>query len=147
MTGMTRATALVCLLLLWGCAPAKPDVPTLRYIVQLAPPPLVSYTGGLAGLAPTSPQVTGAKSADLDSPASRAYIDYLKGQQAQLLAAVTQALGRPVQADYALFYAMDGLVLRLTSAEAARVAKLPGVTSVHVDQANRTLAPEIPPQT
>lgn len=142
MPGIRRATALACLLLLWGCSPAKPDALTQRYVVQLAPPPLVSYTGGVAGLAPTSPEATGAKRVDLESPASRAYTDYLKAQQAQLLAAMSATLGRRASPDYVYYYALDGMVLQLTAAEAARVAKLPGVVSVRADQANRPLATE-----
>lgn len=144
MAGMTRATVLACLLLLWGCSPAKPDAPGQRYIVQLSAPPLVSYAGGVADLAPTSPQATGAKGVDPDSPASRAYTEYLKGQQAQLLAAVSETLGRPVNPEYAYYYALDGVVLRLTAAEATRIVKLPGVTSVRADLASLPLASELP---
>lgn len=143
----TVLIAILGLLTLAACSPSPPDAPAQRYIVQLAAAPLVSYTGGVAGLAPTSPQATGAKSVDPRSPASRAYTDYLKGQQAKLLAAVADALGRPVTPDYAYYFALDGLVLRLTPAEAARVATLPGVVSVRVDRANRTVAPELTPQT
>lgn len=144
MTGMTRAAAWACLLLLCGCSPAKPDAPSQRYIVQLSAPPLVSYADGVAGLAPTSPQATGAKGVDTGSPASRAYTEYLKERQAQLLAAVSEDLGRPVHPEYAYYYALDGVVLQLTPAEAARVARLPGVTSVRADQASRPLASEPP---
>jgi hypothetical protein len=43
------------------------------YIVQLADPPLASYTGGLAGLAATNPAALGQVKLDPKSPASRAY--------------------------------------------------------------------------
>ncbi len=40
------------------------------YIVRFADPALASYTGGVAGLAATSPQTTGARRLDVNSPAS-----------------------------------------------------------------------------
>ena len=133
-------------LMLWACSLVSPDAPLQCYIVQLTAPPLVSYTGGIPGLASTSPQTGGRNSVDIDSPASRAYIDYLKQQQAKLLAAVKDSLGRTVDPDYAYFYAMDAVVLRLTPAEAARVTTLPSVRVVLIDQANRTLSQEVPPR-
>lgn len=144
-----RATLLAAALgalTLWACSPASPDAPLYRYIVQLSAPPLVSYAGGVAGLAPTSAQATGASRVNLDSPASRAYTGYLRERQATLLTAVKDTLGRPVTPDYAYFYAMDGIVLRLTPAEAARVGALPDVTSVRLDLANPTLSLQPPPQ-
>jgi len=145
---VSAAAVLLSLSLLWSCSssPPAPDAPLQSYIVQLAPPPLLSYTGGVAGLTATSPQATGTASVDAASPASRAYIGYLKRQQANLIAAMTSALGRPIAPTYTYFYAMDGMAVRLTAAEAARVAGLPGVASVHPDQAYKTLTPDtVPP--
>lgn len=129
---------------LGGCASssAEPKETAQGYIVQLTATPLVSYTGGVAGLAPTSPEACGTDTVDLNSPASQAYLAYLKSQQAELITAMQDALGRSIKPVYRYYSAMDGFSVRLTPAEAARVAKLPGVASVHSDQAYRTLVPD-----
>lgn len=105
------------------------------YIVQLRAAPLTTYAGDVPGLAPTNPGVTGARSLDLNSPASRAYIAYLKAQQEKFLAAVDAALGRTLTPTFVYFYAMNGMTVKLTPVEAAQVAKLPNVVSVRKDRA------------
>ncbi|MGH8361957.1 MAG: protease inhibitor I9 family protein [Gammaproteobacteria bacterium] len=109
------------------------------YIVQLSAAPLTTYAGGVPGLAPTNPGATGARTLDLNSPASRAYMAYLKAQQEKFLALMGEALGRRVTPIFRYFYAMNGMAARLTSAEAAQVAKLPGVVAVHRDTARPPL--------
>ncbi len=49
----------------------------VHVVVRLKDKPLASYTGGVAGLAATSPRVTGAKRLDVDSAASQEYLSYL----------------------------------------------------------------------
>lgn len=46
-------------------------------VVQLKDEPLATYTGGIAGLAATSPKVTGAKQLDTGSARSKDYLSYL----------------------------------------------------------------------
>lgn len=117
------------------------------YIVQLSAAPLTTYAGGVPGLAPTNPAVTGARSLDLNSPESRAYLTYLKAQQEKFLAAMDTVLGRTVAPTFVYFYAMNGMTVKLAPAEAARVAKLPGVVSVRKDMPRPPLetAPKSPP--
>lgn len=120
---------------------------TQLYIVRLSAAPLTTYAGGVPGLAPTNPAVTGARSLDLNSPASRAYLTYLKAQQEKFLAAMDTVLGRTVAPTFVYFYAMNGMTVKLAPAEAARVAKLPGVVSVRKDMPRPPLetAPKSPP--
>src|SRR5688572_20524823 len=55
--------------------PATGDEPaTGRHIVLLDEPPLSRYTGGIAGLAATAPEATGANRLDVGTAASRAYL-------------------------------------------------------------------------
>lgn len=117
------------------------------YIVQLSAAPLTTYAGGVPGLAPTNPTVTGARSLDLNSPSSRVYLAYLKAQQEKFLAAMDTVLGRTVAPTFVYFYAMNGMTVKLAPAEAARVAKLPGVVSVRKDMPRPPLetAPKSPP--
>lgn len=112
---------------------------TQLYIVQLDAVPLTTYAGGISGLAATNPSVTGARTLDLNSPASRAYLAYLKAQQEKFLAAMDSALGRPVTPTFVYFYAMNGMTIKLTPAEATQVTKLPGVVSVRKDAARAPL--------
>lgn len=139
---LTLATiALASTVQLGGCASssAEPKEAAQVYIVQLTAAPLVAYTGGVAGLAPTKPQASGVM--DLSSPASRAYLAYLKSQQAELVALMRSTLGRPITPVYSYYSAMDGFAVRLTPEEAARVEKLPNVSSVRPDREYPTLAP------
>lgn len=122
-----------------SAAGAKNSAGAQLYIVQLSAAPLTTYAGGVPGLAPTNPAVTGERSLDLNSPASRAYLAYLKAQQQKFLAAMDSELGRPVTPTFVYFYAMNGMALKLTPAEAAQVAKLPGVVSVRKDTAHAPL--------
>lgn len=120
-------------------AAAENPSSTQLYIVQLHDAPVTTYAGGVPGLAPTNPGVTGEHSLDLNSAASRAYTAYLKAQQERFLAAMDTVLGRTVTPTFVYFYAMNGMSLRLTPTEAARVAKLPGVVSVRKDMARTPL--------
>ncbi|MGH8402734.1 MAG: hypothetical protein ACRESO_04950, partial [Gammaproteobacteria bacterium] len=88
------------------------------YIVQLQDAPLTTYAGSVRGLAPTAPQVTGARTLDLDSPASRAYLDYLKAQQSHFIDSMNNALGRTVMPAFIYFYALNGMAVSLSPAEA-----------------------------
>jgi len=109
------------------------------YIVQLQDAPLVSYAGGVAGLAPSRPSGTGTL--DLASPASQAYLEYLRSRQAKVLRAISDALGRRVGPRSVYDYAMDGFAVDLTDSEAARVARLTGVASVRLDTPRHPVAP------
>lgn len=55
-------------------------------IIKLDEQPLASYTGGIAGLAPTSPVATGRAKLDLNSQASVAYLAYLRQRHQQFAA-------------------------------------------------------------
>jgi len=111
------------------------------YIVQMRDAPLASYMGGITALAATSPQATGASAVDLNSHASRAYVEYLKAQQAKLVESMTNVLGRKIVPTFAYYYAMNGLAVILTIDEAAKIARLPGVVSVRQDTVRHTTTP------
>lgn len=108
----------------------KDAIGPANYIIQLVGPPVASYRGGIKGLAATSPTVTGARWLDVNSPASVAYRNYLNGAQADLMTAMRQALGHPVNAIRAYQYVFNGIAVRLTPEEAATIARLPNVRKV-----------------
>lgn len=105
------------------------------YIIQLDDPPAATYQGGVAGLAPTSPLATGKGKLDVNAPVTKAYVRYLAQKQNQLIQQIEAFAGHPVKVKYKYQLALNGIAAWLTPQEAARVAKLPGVKSVHLDEA------------
>src|SRR5262245_16073486 len=101
-------------------------------IVQLQDPSLASYNGGVLGLAPTSPQATGAARLDPGSSQSRAYLQHLIRQQdtfesnakATLRARVTQRFD----------VVLNGVAMQVPADQLAAVARLPGVRAVYPDE-------------
>ena len=99
------------------------------YIVQLSDAPLASYRGGVEGLTATSPSVTGQR-LDVNSASSVAYLNYLAGRQADLLASIEGITGTAVTPLYQYANAFNGVAVELTPQQAGEVAKLPGVLRV-----------------
>ena len=56
------------------------------YLIRLVDPPLARYQGGIEALGPTSLTATGESKLDVKSPASVSYLQYLAGEQANLIA-------------------------------------------------------------
>lgn len=100
------------------------------WIVEFAEAGLVSYRGGTAGIAATAPDRQRARKLDMNSAAARAYGDYLATRRATHLAAMTDLLGRGLEATHSYAITMNGVAVDLDRAEAARVARLPGVKSI-----------------
>lgn len=100
------------------------------WIVTLAEPPLATYTGGVSGLAATSPLATGAPRLDVDDPAARAYVAHLTSRQDEVLASIEAALGRPVDVPFRFTNATNGFSVWLTPTEASRVVRVPGVADI-----------------
>jgi hypothetical protein len=104
------------------------------WLVALAEPSLATYKGGRSGLAATSPQVTGERALDVRSARSRAYLEHLATHQADVMAQIERALGRTPQVAYSYRNVVNGMAVGIDAAEAARVARLPGVASVTPDE-------------
>jgi subtilisin family serine protease len=130
---LVSAAVLVMMLVTTVSAHSTPDEATSIYIVRLEDAPLAGYRGGIAGLEPTSPRVTGAPKLDATSPASIAYRDYLAEQQAQLIAAMEQSFGHQVEVVFQYDAAYNGMAVRLTAREAADLVTFPGVVDVQPD--------------
>jgi subtilisin family serine protease len=97
------------------------------YIVQLALDPVVSYSGGTAGLTATKP----AKGEKIDptSPAVVKYVGYLKAQHDN---ALTRIGGGAKLYDYV--YTYDGFAASLTQAQADKLATSADVVQVTKDE-------------
>ena len=103
------------------------------WIVQLADPPLASYAGGVAGLAPTSPRVTGATRLDVTAPASRAYTAHLARRQEEFIDRMRREIGRDVEVQFTYRNAVNGVAVRVDEAQARALARMPGVAAVYRD--------------
>ena len=107
------------------------------WIVTLDDPALATYTGGIQGLDATSPVATGAPALDVDDPGARSYVDYLRGRQDEVIAAIAADLGRAPEVRFRFTNAINGLSIWLTPAEASQVLRLPGVADVEKNRVTR----------
>ncbi len=112
-------------------ASAKEPVDT--YIIVLTDPPVPMYTGGIAGLKPTSIRVTGATKLDPQSPAVVAYKTYLENKQAHLLTAMEKTLGHAVDVLFTYQFSLNGMAVKLSPSEVAVVREMAGVKDVLPD--------------
>ncbi len=109
------------------------------YLVAFDEPAAARFRGFTAAdkqrprLAATSPVATGARKYLSRSVEAQAYVAYLDAQRSARLANAAQVLGRTLQPRYTYTHAMNGMAVDLTAAEAATVARLPGVRSVSPD--------------
>lgn len=103
------------------------------YLVTLPGHPLATYPGGVAGLAPTAPYLTGADRLDPADPASLAYLRYLDTTQDAAVASIQRALGRSVGTGLRYQAVLNGFTMELTAPEASTVAGLPEVARVDPD--------------
>jgi subtilisin family serine protease len=126
-------------LVLTGANAVSAPAAQATYIVQLAEPPLALYGGGITGLAPTMPATLGTKRLNPSSPASVAYLNHLTTRQNAVKSSMDLALGRSVAVTFRYSAAYNGMAVKLTEAEAARVAALSGVKRVQPDQVNQLL--------
>ena len=100
------------------------------FVIRLDASPLATYRGGVAGLAATSPEATGADKLDTTTAVSRAYVDYLETDQATFVARLEKAIGHSADVRYTYTNSTNGLAVWLTPTEAAKAARMPGVSSV-----------------
>ena len=112
-------------------------------LVKLDVVPLASYRGGVRGLAPTSPRVTGARQLDSAAPVSQRYLAYLD----QRLASFEQAARAAVpQARTTMRYrtVYGGVAMTLPESQIARLRQVPGVVDVQLDELRKPLTDRSP---
>ncbi|HVP22203.1 MAG TPA: S8 family serine peptidase [Anaerolineaceae bacterium] len=104
----------------------------VRVIVQLSDAPLATYSGGIAGLAATTPSATGRRKLDVESAASVAYINHLNAAQADFVNRLNSvAPGAAVNFTYQA--AFNGLSLTIDPTKVSALATMTGVTRVYPD--------------
>lgn len=100
---------------------------TGRYIVQLSELPASSYDGGVSGMASTRPEAGGK--VDPEDPDVVRYRRYLRNKHDKLLSQAGNA--RKV---YDLSLTFNGFVAEMSSADAVRLSRAPGVVNVSKDE-------------
>ena len=105
------------------------------WIVRFAEPALASYAGNSLkrdgrALAATSPSITGAPRLDLASAAVQAYRQELADRREARLDAASSELGRTLEPRFIYDAVLNGVALELSAAEAAAMARMPGVVAV-----------------
>ena len=113
------------------------------YIVRFQEPSLARYDGGIEGLAPTSPRVTGQR-LHIQSEAKAAYKSFLASRHDDYLTQIGQFSARSVQPIHQYLNALNGVAIRLTPDEAERVEGLPFVAGIELDRLESLLTDEGP---
>ncbi|VXC13163.1 Protease domain-containing protein [Luteimonas sp. 9C] len=111
--------------------PQASDTPE-RYIVVFQEPALAGYKGEISGLAAPARRVDarGKSRLDVKSASARNYVNYLQGRQSDLVGAMALRVGRPIDVEYRMQHALNGVMVELTTTEAARIEQLPDVQLV-----------------
>lgn len=104
------------------------------WIVQLDEPSLATYSGGVDGLRATSPQATGEQQVDVDTAVSQAYLAHIGERHDQFAARATRTLGRSVDLEREYRHVLNAVAVGADQAEAARLARLPGVAAVYPEK-------------
>ncbi len=98
------------------------------YIIGFVEPPLGRYNGENARFT-APPRLPGGR-LDVRAPQAVAYVAHLEALQTDRLVEASKLLGRDIDAEMSFKHAYNGVVLRLTESEAARIGTLPGVERV-----------------
>ncbi len=139
---MTGIFAVSLLLLATAAGAKNVEVVPGSWVIELASPPVVEYTGDplnvLQGgelrigkaLAATAPEVTGHSRLDMESPAAVAYVNHLDNERAAVLAEAAARLGRDLEPRHVFRIVGNGFTARLSDKEAVMLRDLPGVSRV-----------------
>lgn len=132
----------VATMLVFGTAPvaslqAHPEltavIATNNYFVYFFEPGATKYEGDISGLARTATAKQGEKF-NANRAEVTSYRAHLKQLQDERIAEFEQLLGRPVEVEYRYDLLENGITVKMTGAEAARLADHPQVRSVEVVQ-------------
>jgi subtilisin family serine protease len=111
----------------------KPGTGTVSVVVKLKGDPLATYSGGVTGLAPTSPRVTGAPQLDPRSKDSQAYLQHLAQLQnafeSKALKAVPQA-----KSTHRFDILLNAISMLVPADQVKTLAALPDVEAVYPDE-------------
>ncbi|HET6724886.1 MAG TPA: S8 family serine peptidase [Gammaproteobacteria bacterium] len=102
-----------------------------RYIVRFEGAPVPFHAGGRRELRTASaPRATSDRQLEMYPAPARDYANYLKSRHVEFLQHAREVLRRPVNPHFEYRYALNGMSVSLTRAEAAKLASMPNVASV-----------------
>ncbi|ASF14722.1 MAG: S8 family serine peptidase [Shewanella xiamenensis] len=109
------------------------------YIVRLRDSAVANYQGEIPGFKATSPQhiqstsqakgtgKTGNVKLNAAAPEVKNYVSFLKVKQERFLTSASAAIGTPLEPLTTYQYALNGIAVRMTQAQAIKMAELPEV--------------------
>ena len=104
----------------------------ISVIVKLDAPPVSKYMGDVAGLEATSPEATGARRVEADSPRARAYEAFLADKEGKFESAMRARLPR-ARLVHRFRQIIGGVSVVLPSDQVKELYSLPGVKAVYPD--------------
>jgi len=111
-------------------AAAQAQAPQGVYIVGFKEAPLASYRGELRDLPAPPRKGEGRGRVDVASPAAKAYVQHVKQRQTARLADAGRQLGRELRPLSSMQHAFNGVVVRMTAAEAQALRAQDGIAIV-----------------
>jgi subtilisin family serine protease len=111
-------------------------------IVKLDAESLLSYEGGVAGLAPTSPALTGGR-LDLKASSTQAYLAHVESRQRAFAAAVSASVPQ-ARVTHAYKIVLGGVSMVVPEEQVAQLSKLPGVVAVFRDELRQPVTDRSP---
>ncbi|MBK7012122.1 MAG: S8 family serine peptidase [Xanthomonadales bacterium] len=101
------------------------------YLIRFAEPGALHYQGGIANLRATAPDPTArSRKFDAKSVDSTNYRNFLRQRQKDQVEMMASLIGHPLEVTHSYEITESGIAAKLTAAEAAAIAKAPGVVSV-----------------
>ncbi|GIU48306.1 S8 family serine peptidase [Shewanella sp. KT0246] len=113
------------------------------YIIELSDKPVSLYRGDNSQFQATSPKMStvptmlnprGYNKLDINSTAVKSYSQYLSSKQDQVLSQISANVGGQLNVKSRYTLAFNGMSLKMTQEQAARVAELPGVRNVSIEK-------------
>jgi uncharacterized repeat protein (TIGR01451 family) len=104
----------------------------ISVVVKLKGESLASYAGGIQGLAPTSPEVTGQQ-LDMESNATRDYLAYLTRMQDDFVSAAARAVPQ-AEATYRYDVVLNAVAMVVPANQVGELARLPNVEAIYPDE-------------
>ena len=104
-----------------------------NYIVTFSEPGLMYNDGQRGSFAATSPRSTGNRKLDARSPGAHAYRAHLSNAQDGYVDQMKSMFARDISVLHRYDITMNGVAIKLTADEAARVRSMPGVVKVEAE--------------
>ncbi|MGH8362616.1 MAG: S8 family serine peptidase, partial [Gammaproteobacteria bacterium] len=116
---------------------------TQSYIVQFKSPAAAIYARS-TGVEINSTESRRQFFVDVQAPAVQAYVRAMATQHAQFLTHAASVVQRPLSPRFDYHYALNGMAINLTAAQAVLLRSLPNVKSIELDRSFRPVSVPVP---